>query len=709
MLQSLSRTAASVLDLDQLTGMILDAVTSTMHIGQAAILLKQGDSGGFRLVAQRGLLKGDDLWFSEGHPMARWLREHDRILTRSEVDVLPLFKSLWGQEKADLEKLGAELFIPLKVKGDMVGIFAAGSKLSEQSYSQADLLTLSTLANQTAVAVENARLYAAEHRRVDESLLLLDIAAAVGSTLNLTQMLKTIAQRTAEACGAQRCSIFLLDEQHQTIQPLMSQYASGHRNQILWEQFRHSTYGQKSTDVSALEQVIRDRQPLVLDADSVARLPEAWIQPFNIRSLMVLPLVSRDRVIGMMALDHQEAGKHFGQEQVNLAMTISSQAAVAIENARLYEQTTQEKARTETILRETFSGIMVVDGELRIVSMNPGAELITDCRADEVIGKPVGLILGADITSPGSPLAKAREANLKVPPAETVVEVRGGVRDVLLGVTPLPAANHGDRRCLLSFADISKLKEVDRLRSSIVANVSHELRTPLASIKAYTELLLAEVEGADLRLRQEWLRVIEHATDRVTALVDDILSLARLESQRVELVREPVDIEGLVASVLSLLQIQADQRGIVLETKLAGNLPCLMAEHTLMEIVVKNLVDNAIKFSRDGGRVQISVWQDSKVVKLSVADQGIGIPQDALPQLFTKFFRVASADAAAVQGTGLGLALVKQAVAAHGGHIEVKSKLGKGSCFTVSIPLAEVLSLSGQQAGKREVDRTPVS
>jgi two-component sensor histidine kinase len=159
MLQRLSGAAASVLDLDRLTGMILDEITTTMHIARAAFFLKQEESGESRLMAQRGLDQNADLRLRKDHPIVDWLSSHEHALTRHDVDVMPQFKALWGNEREDLDRMGGELFIPLKAKGQLVGIFAVGPKLSEQIYSQDDQLTLTTLANQTAVAVENARLY----------------------------------------------------------------------------------------------------------------------------------------------------------------------------------------------------------------------------------------------------------------------------------------------------------------------------------------------------------------------------------------------------------------------------------------------------------------------------------------------------------------------------------------------------------------------
>jgi len=168
MLQRLSHTAASVLDLDRLTGMILDEVTTTIHIERTAFFLRHEESGGFRLMAQRGPEQNADLRLRKDHPIVDWLSSHENALTRHDMEMMPQFKALWGEEKEDLERMGAELFIPLEAKGDLVGILAIGPKLSEVAYSQDDQLTLTTLANQAAVAIENARLYDAAQRELAE-------------------------------------------------------------------------------------------------------------------------------------------------------------------------------------------------------------------------------------------------------------------------------------------------------------------------------------------------------------------------------------------------------------------------------------------------------------------------------------------------------------------------------------------------------------
>ena len=168
MLQRLSRTAASVLDLDRLTNMILDEITTTVHIERAAFFVRQEESGWFRLMAQRGLDQTADLKLRKDHPIVDWLSGHESALTRRDVEMMPQLKALWGEEREELDRMRAELFIPLRAKDELVGILTVGPKLSGETYSPDDQITLTTLASQTAVAIENARLYDVAQRELAE-------------------------------------------------------------------------------------------------------------------------------------------------------------------------------------------------------------------------------------------------------------------------------------------------------------------------------------------------------------------------------------------------------------------------------------------------------------------------------------------------------------------------------------------------------------
>lgn len=542
-----------------------------------------------------------------------------------------------------------------------------------------EVQSLTAVGSQSSVTIESIRLIEQAKRSAQRLALLAKISMAVTSTLNLDEILRTAVAGLGVVFEAEQCGVIVFDEERK-VGRLVAEYPQRQETMPVAIPLRGNF---------SIERILATRQPLTIrDAQSDPLLASIWdvLPQRSIKSMLIVPLLVKGEVIGIISLNTIKGARVFTAKEIELAQTIANQISIAIDNARLYQQLIEEKVKTEIVLQETFSGIVMVDNSLRIVSLNPGAKLITGYPAEEVLGRRLHDVFGVEITAPGSPLAKAIESGKKVLPTETTLSGRHGARDVLLAVTPLSSAAQSAPHYLLSFADISKLKEVDRFKSSVVTNVSHELRMPLASIKTYTELLLQGAEGTNADLRREWLSVIDRETDRLTALINDFLSLPRLESGHFELKKLPLHLEEVIADVVASLKVQAERRNITIELNAQPGLPQLLADEGLIRIAVENLVSNALKFNHDGGHVHISVWEDSEALKFYVEDDGIGIPQDAIPHLFTRFFRVPSVAVAGMQGTGLGLALAKEAVAAHGGCIEVESSLGKGSRFTVTIP-----------------------
>jgi PAS domain S-box-containing protein len=317
---------------------------------------------------------------------------------------------------------------------------------------------------------------------------------------------------------------------------------------------------------------------------------------------------------------------------------------------------------------------------MRILAVNPGAEAITGYSSQEIRGMRLTEVLGAELGQETSPLQRAILTGERVPPTETSIGGKDSVHDILLGIAPL-----GDGY-LLSFTDITRLKEVDRLKTSIVANVSHELRTPLSSIKAYTELLLDDVGGGEPTARREFLSVIDQQADRLSHLISDLLDLSRLESGQFEVRKEPLYVDEVIADVVGHVEMERIEKTVSVRRDLSP-VRRIVADRALLRIIVENLVTNAVKFSRPGGRVDVLAREEEDNLVLQVLDRGLGISSDEMPYLFQKFRRLEAAKQAGIKGTGLGLALVKEAVHAHDGSIEVHSEVGEGSCFTVRLPL----------------------
>lgn len=842
MLQELSRQTAAIIDLETLGSLLLHEICKTMRLERAALFLREGQSGDLTIVTQRGCeQEALALRLGHDHPIVRWLQQSERLLHSQELDMLPQFRSLWGQEKEALDRLGTDLFVPLLVKNELVGILTVGARMTGDSYSPDEESLLATLANQTAVAVENARLFAITKARIAELTALQEIGVRLVSSRSLPAVLEIVAESGARLLAADEAYIALYNPARDCFSAAQGVTAGGAGQALAWDSapaiplrmaarrgspaviedlWLHAavppalarespvrslaayplrreekvigilavTYHQPhsfSEEELRLLGMLTDQATLAIDnaqlfeseqarrhlADTLREVSRVtgssleldivlglvleqlqnvvnydgaaimllsedqlevsnargfadklfvgqtyelgqyallselvngrkpiissdilqdkrWGLTFEgptIRAFIGVPLVVRDRPRGILVMGKTGPG-HYSEDDLQNAVAFANQAAIAIENARLHQETISEKHKTETILRETFSGILVTDVELRIVTFNSGAEAITGYPAQEVIGKRLPQVLGSEIVSASSPLGRVIASGERVPPEERMLLTANGVRDILQGTVALRDVHDNLFGYLLSFADISRLKEVDRLKTDIVANVSHELRTPLASIKAYTELLLENVEGEDRQMRQEFLRIIDQETDRLSQLIGDLLDLSRLEAGRFEVRKVKLNLHEMLADVLAVLDVQRRNRDLNIQTDVPGDLPSLTADPEMVRLILKNLISNAIKFNRRGGQVLVALRPTPQYLLLEVSDHGIGIPAEALPHLFQKFYRVQAATETGIEGTGLGLVLTKQAVEAHGGSIKVKSKLGTGTTFTVRLP-----------------------
>jgi signal transduction histidine kinase len=233
-----------------------------------------------------------------------------------------------------------------------------------------------------------------------------------------------------------------------------------------------------------------------------------------------------------------------------------------------------------------------------------------------------------------------------------------------------------------------RLVELDRLKDEFLSLVSHELRTPLTSIRGYLDLVLDEEAGTLNPEQRRFLKAVERNSGRLLRLVGDLLFVAQADAGRLTLERAKVDVAALAADCVEAAQPVADQRAIDLQLA-AVPVPALVGDRGRLAQVVDNLVSNALKFTPEGGRVEIRTSTIGDYVYLEVEDSGIGIPAAEQSRLFERFFRAAAATERAIPGTGLGLAIVKAIVEAHAGAIEVISAPGKGTTFRVELPLRE--------------------
>lgn len=257
-------------------------------------------------------------------------------------------------------------------------------------------------------------------------------------------------------------------------------------------------------------------------------------------------------------------------------------------------------------------------------------------------------------------------------------------RTVFARILPLPTApDAAEATYLVVFTDISELRRLEQIRSDFVANVSHELRTPLASIRANAEALLESLPD-DLTIQRRFLNTIVHQTERLTRMTDDLLVLAKVEARPVPQVQK-IQLHSVLHPLLEQVRPQAESVQVTISVDVPADF-IVYAQRDQLEQILWNLIDNAIKYNRPGGKVSIRACKSAEGSEIVVEDTGIGIPHEHLERVFERFYRVDKARSRNRGGTGLGLSIVKHLVEAHGGRVWVQSELNVGSRFGVVLP-----------------------
>ncbi len=338
---------------------------------------------------------------------------------------------------------------------------------------------------------------------------------------------------------------------------------------------------------------------------------------------------------------------------------------------------TEEKNRMQAILDSMADGVIAVDGETRVILINPVVEEAFGLNEEASLGKTV--------------LEVVRDYDLDRLFREALDSGRP-VKQELRILTPEPRLfrvhltpmRGGQRGVVALFRDITERRQLEKMRTEFVANASHELRTPLTSIRGFIEALR---DGAleDPETARRFLAIIDEETKRLSELVDDLLQLASIEERRRSFRRQPVELASIIQRVSDTFATRVQQKGLRLRVDLPDDLPPVLGDANLLSQVFHNLLDNAVKFS-EKGEIVVRARQENGGVAVEIADNGIGIAPEHLTRIFERFFRADKSRAASSGGTGLGLAIVKHIVEGHGGEVRVTSRLGEGSVFTVILP-----------------------
>ncbi|GAB6273244.1 MAG: ATP-binding protein [Peptococcaceae bacterium] len=375
---------------------------------------------------------------------------------------------------------------------------------------------------------------------------------------------------------------------------------------------------------------------------------------------------------------NQELPLYEQKEISRLAQNIND---LVRQQKKILAQTTAEKNRIQTILNSMMEGVVALDNQGNVLLLNSAVENFLGVAQEACLGKNIlNLIRNYDLERAVKQALKSER-----PITQEFQLIYPEPSFYYLKATPLKNQEQEKEGIVLLLRNITKEKKLDQMRTEFVANVSHELRTPLTSISGFLETLR---EGAidDPAAARRILDIMSKETNRLAKLIDELLHLSKIEERRVVHRWQLVQLKEIINQVTVMFQPQAQQKSLSLTVEIPVELPCISGDPDLLAQVLTNLVDNAIKYTLPGGQVLIRATIDRENVQVEVKDTGIGIPPEDLPRVFERFYRVEKARARELGGIGVGLAIVKHIIKAHGGSIKAESIPHQGSSFKVTLP-----------------------
>ncbi|NJN53586.1 MAG: GAF domain-containing protein [Anaerolineae bacterium] len=519
------------------------------------------------------------------------------------------------------------------------------------------------------------------HRQDVEFAVVSDISFALTSTLSLQNIYKQLMGSVRRTLNVGSVSVGLIDLPTGDIIFV---------DMLLGDMFKDLPSLRLKKGQGIAGWVSEKRQPVIINdvyADNrfFARFDRQ--SGFHTDSMICIPLQVEDRVIGVLQAINKVGGE-FMENDLRLLQAIGGPLAAAIENAGLHSEVLAEKRRIETIFASMSEGMLTVNADGTVTHANDALLSLLRQDAENLLGRPAAKMIRFSTGDlPDFMQQVLQEADEYPQLATNLYQIDGQLVPVLVSGAPISHDDGTVSEIIFVFSDLRQIREVERMRDDFFHGIIHELRTPLATILMYARLL-REGKAQQKEKADRFLGVIERESDRLQKMVRQMLELAKMEAREFQRGAEPIQLNPLFEEILPQLADRASEKGLTFRQKIQPDLPAVLGSQDSYHLIIKNLVDNAIKFTLSG-TVRVDAWNENGSVLLRVQDEGIGIPEQAMPNLFGRFFRAQTAVERGIAGTGLGLYMVKEAVENYNGTITVNSKEGKGTTFTVRLPITE--------------------
>ncbi len=614
-----------------------------------------------------------------------------------------------------LERTGitAAMGEPLLYRDRLVGVITINHERTGRPFTQPDRQILALFAAQAAIAIENARLFAAAEGRTEELSTLREIDQAITARLDLPAVLEAVVAGAMRFLGTQHVQITLWDEATQRLR--FGAAVGTEAERVRYQSFE---LGRGANGTVALS-----RQPLMIN--NYQAFPRALPDWPEVLATLSVPLLFEDRLLGILHTHTTTPGKHFTPDDLRRFQMLAAQAAIAIENARLFTQVVRAKAEWEQTFDSISDLVALIDSEYRLVRVNRALAQRLGVPPKALVGQPCYAVLhGRHAPWPECPHARTL---LDGRPITQEVEDphRGGIflvttsplrnaEDQILGSVHIARDITEQKRLETEVRQRERFEDLSRAKSAFIATMSHELRTPLNSVIGFAELLRQEGAGPLTEKQTRYLDYIQQSGKHLLALIGDILDLSKIEAGKIVLAPQPLSVGTTLEDLLVLARGLATRKGQEIQLAMPPGLPPLQADPVRFKQILFNLLSNAVKFTPNGGLITVTARRvegppDQLVhsvrpvdqstprpidthgawLELCITDTGIGIKAEDVPRLFKEFVQLETTQAQKHDGTGLGLVLAKQLVELHGGRIWAESAgEGRGSTFTVVLPFS---------------------
>ena len=634
-----------------------------------------------------------NVWLSEPNAdtfQTQWLKSNDLlnflidegvpvVLERSEHSSVNLRQSdLWfnGSEKI----IAAPLPFPAnREKFDQYGAIFVHDPMNGVVL---ELEHLGFIASQVSVYLDRALLRQKTDRQEVEFGLVSDIGNSITSSLNLDDIASSVADSIRGSLGVECISIGLLEqsgERLEFIQSIMdSRFQKLQRVQLRIGEGIAGWVAKNDTHAIVNDVSNDDRFYAEFDAQT----------GFTTRSILCVPLRMENEVIGVIEAINKTQGS-FDNLDLRLLKSITGPLAIAIQNARLHNSVITEKRRVETIFASMSEGLLTANHERKITATNDALERLIERDVQDLMGSEL-----IDIFKTRQPgftefIEVVRKNGNQFQQLICDIEKPdGGFVPVIISGSIIKHKPDGGDELVFVFSDLTEIREIERMRDDFFNNIVHELHTPLATILMYARLLIkGRAEGNKVK-ENRFLKTIEQESNRLQIMVRQMLHLAKLQAAEMHKIEDSSLLNPVFDQLIPPLADRATSKGLDFEVTAQADLPHIQGDEDTLYMIFKNLIENAIKFTPKG-KVSVRALLEDEWVVVRIEDEGIGIPPQGIPNLFSRFYRAQTAVEQGIAGTGLGLYMVKEGLDYCGGTIEVYSETGIGTTFIVRVPVAQ--------------------